>query len=107
EESRGEDDEDDDSSGRSRRTRPRAKKRRYGESSWVEMSIDIPGVRDDEALPVYLAEMMRETLVNAENGPGGVAALEGAASDADADTPRSLRERLVINDGWHWRLYID
>ncbi|KAI5301150.1 hypothetical protein KEM56_001923 [Ascosphaera pollenicola] len=80
----------------------RKKRRRYGESSWVEMSIEIPGVRDDDSLPVYLAEMMRETIVNAENGTG-----DSPLSLDTNDIPRSLRERLVINGGWHWRLYID
>ncbi|KAI5291295.1 hypothetical protein KEM54_005525 [Ascosphaera aggregata] len=83
-------------------TKERKKRRRYGESSWVEMSIEIPGVRDDDSLPVYLAEMMRETIVNAEHG----SSVLSISTDA-YDTPKSLRERLVINDGWHWRLYID
>ncbi|KZZ95173.1 3' exoribonuclease [Ascosphaera apis ARSEF 7405] len=86
----------------------RKKRRRCGESSWVEMSIEIPGVRDDDSLPVYLAEMMRETIVSAENGTAGVGGSgAGSAEAASVDTPRSLRERLVINGGWHWRLYID
>lgn len=60
-----------------------------GESSWVEMAVEIPGAREDDALPVFLAEMMREALVGAEEMGGG------------------LKERLVINGGWHWRIYID
>ena len=57
-----------------------------GHSSWVQMSIEIPGFRDDDALPVFLSEMMRESLVGSVSG---------------------LKGRLVINRRWHWRLYID
>ncbi|KAI5298150.1 hypothetical protein KEM55_003751, partial [Ascosphaera atra] len=94
----------------------RRKRRRFGQGSWVEMSIEIPGVRDDDNLPVFLAEMMRETIVHAENGsatvPGSTAA-SGYSTPATTSTlghyevPTSLKERLVINAGWHWRLYID
>jgi len=56
-----------------------------GENEWLEMSIEIPGFRDDDALPVFLSEMMREALL-----AGG-----------------GLTDRLVINRGWHWRIYID
>jgi len=68
-----------------------------GQSSWIEMSIEIPGLRDDDALPVFLAEMMRE-------------ALAGSGSESDAVTEgraKGLKGRLVINQGWHWRIYID
>ncbi|KAM5439398.1 Exosome complex component rrp42 [Microsporum ferrugineum] len=60
-----------------------------GSGSWVEMSIEIPGLRDDDPLPVFLAEMMREGLIQSGSGSGG------------------LKERLVINQGWHWRVYVD
>ena len=64
-----------------------------GSGSWVEMSIEIPGLRDDDPLPVFLAEMMREGLIQSGSG-----SLAGSVS---------LKERLVINKGWHWRIYID
>ncbi|PLB40186.1 exosome non-catalytic core subunit RRP42 [Aspergillus candidus] len=66
-----------------------------GHGSWVQMSIEIPGFRDDDALPVFLAEMMREPLVESvsEGGSGGMTG--------------GLKARLVINRRWHWRLYID
>lgn len=64
-----------------------------GQSSWVQMSIEIPGFRDDDALPVFLAEMMREPLVGS---------VEGKTTETTG-----LKERLVINRRWHWRLYID
>ncbi|KAJ5190562.1 uncharacterized protein N7498_009547, partial [Penicillium cinerascens] len=65
-----------------------------GHGSWVQMSIEIPGFRDDDALPVFLSEMMRESLV------GSV----GADASGMAG---GLKGRLVINKRWHWRLYID
>ncbi|KAI9044058.1 exosome non-catalytic core subunit RRP42 [Aspergillus affinis] len=70
-----------------------------GHGSWVQMSIEIPGFRDDDALPVFLSEMMREPLVESvSNGHGG---------DDDAEMAGGLKGRLVINRRWHWRLYID
>lgn len=66
-----------------------------GHGSWVQMSIEIPGFRDDDALPVFLSEMMRESLV------GAVGTREAS------DMAGGLKERLVINKRWHWRLYID
>ncbi len=56
-----------------------------GEDGWIEVSIDVPGQRDDDAMVVFLAQMIDEGLV------------------ADG----WLRSRLVINGRWHWRLYID
>lgn len=68
-----------------------------GHGSWVQMAIEIPGFRDDDALPVFLAEMMRESLVGSvADGGGGVGEMAGG-----------LKGRLVINKRWHWRLYID
>ena len=56
-----------------------------GEDRWVEVQIDMPGQRDDDAMVVFLAQMIHEGLV----ADGG------------------LRKRMVINRRWHWRLYID
>lgn len=56
-----------------------------GEDGWVEVSVDVPGQRDDDAMVVFLSQMIHEGLV----ADGG------------------LRSRLVINGRWHWRLYID
>ncbi|GAD93422.1 3' exoribonuclease family protein [Paecilomyces variotii No. 5] len=71
-----------------------------GQGSWVQMSIEIPGFRDDDALPVFLSEMMRESLV-------GSSAKKGSNADDDAVMEGGLKGRLVINKRWHWRLYID
>ncbi|KKK13247.1 3' exoribonuclease family protein [Aspergillus rambellii] len=62
-----------------------------GHGSWVQMSIEIPGFRADDALPVFLAEMMREPLIES------VSAGEMAGG---------LKGRLVINRRWHWRLHL-
>ncbi|KAH0543896.1 hypothetical protein FGG08_001797 [Glutinoglossum americanum] len=56
-----------------------------GENAWVELTIEIPGLRDDDALPVFLAAMLNEALL--------------ASGD--------LVDRLWINQRWHWKLYID
>ena len=56
-----------------------------GEDRWIEVTVDIPGQRDDDAMVVFLAQMIHEGLV----ADGG------------------LRNRLVINNLWHWRLHID
>jgi exosome complex component RRP42 len=56
-----------------------------GKNSWLEMSVEIPGFRDDDPLPVFLASMLTESLL---------------ASGA-------LKDRLYINRRFHWKLYID
>ncbi|KAJ9242114.1 hypothetical protein DTO169E5_3335 [Paecilomyces variotii] len=73
---------------------------RAGQGSWVQMSIEIPGFRDDDALPVFLSEMMRESLV-------GSSGRKGRDDDGDDVMEGGLKGRLVINKRWHWRLYID
>lgn len=56
-----------------------------GEDSWTEISIEVPGFRDDDALPIFLAAMLTEALL------------------ADG----KLKDRLYINRRFHWKLYID
>ncbi|CZT24725.1 related to rRNA processing protein [Ramularia collo-cygni] len=56
-----------------------------GEHSWLEIAIEIPGIRDDDALPVFLSAMLTEALL------------------ADGE----LKDRLWINSRFHWRLYVD
>lgn len=56
-----------------------------GKEDWVELSIEIPGMRDDDPLPIFLSAMLREALL----ATGG------------------LKDRLWINRRFHWRLYID
>lgn len=68
-----------------------------GHGSWVQMSIEIPGFRDDDALPVFLSEMMREPLVESVSNGGS----------ENGEMAGGLKGRLVINRRWHWRLYID
>ncbi len=60
-------------------------RRGKGENSWVELAIEIPGYRDDDAMPVFLAAMLNEALV------------------ASGDLP----DRLYLNRRFHWKLYID
>ena len=56
-----------------------------GQEAWLEISIDVPGMRDDDALPVFLSAMLTEALL------------------ADGE----LKDRLWMNRRFHWRLYID
>ncbi|GAB7338637.1 hypothetical protein MBLNU457_5370t1 [Dothideomycetes sp. NU457] len=62
-----------------------SEKQHTGLDAWLEMAVEIPGFRDDDALPVFLAAMMTEALL------------------ADG----YLRDKLVINSRFHWRLYVD
>lgn len=61
------------------------KAKRGPTSDWVEMAIEIPGLRDDDAGTVFLGEMLREALLG------------------DGD----LTRRLEINSRFHWHLYLD
>ncbi|KAH7388625.1 3' exoribonuclease family, domain 1-domain-containing protein [Pyrenochaeta sp. MPI-SDFR-AT-0127] len=56
-----------------------------GQDSWVEMSVEIPGFREDDALPVFLASMLTESLL----------------------ASGELRDRLYINRRFHWKVYVD
>ena len=56
-----------------------------GSASWISVTIDLPGQRDDDSTVVSLSHMIHE----------------GLALD------RTLLERLRINRNWHWKLYID
>lgn len=58
---------------------------RRGENGWVELTVDIPGFRDDDSMPVFLSAMLSEALL------------------ADRD----FTKRLWINRRFHWKLYID
>lgn len=57
----------------------------HGEPDWVDVTIDMPGQRDDDSTVVFLAQMIHEGLV------------------ADGTLPL----KLYINRRWHWKLYID
>ncbi|KMU85751.1 hypothetical protein CIHG_03791 [Coccidioides immitis H538.4] len=89
--------DEEDTGGEGGRRQRGAGGRGAGQSSWVEMSIEIPGLRDDDALPVFLAEMMREALVGSGSG----------SKEDKYGMPEGLKGRLVINQGWHWRIYVD
>ena len=56
-----------------------------GQNSWVEISVEIPGFREDDSLPVFLASMLSESLL----------------------ASGELKDRLYINSRFHWKLYID
>jgi len=56
-----------------------------GLNEWVELTVEIPGFRDDDSMPVFLAAMMSEALL------------------ADGE----FTKRLWINRRFHWKLYLD
>ncbi|KAF2857995.1 hypothetical protein K470DRAFT_222262 [Piedraia hortae CBS 480.64] len=56
-----------------------------GEDEWLEVAVNMPGQRDNDALSVFLGSMLTEAL------------------RADG----KLVERLRINARFHWRLYVD
>jgi exosome complex component RRP42 len=56
-----------------------------GQNSWLEMSVEVPGFREDDSLPVFLASMLRESLL----------------------ASGELKDRLYINRRFHWKLYVD
>ena len=60
----------------------RKRQRRKGT---VSVNVDLPGFRDDDALPTYLAAMIKEGLVS-----GG-----------------DVEERLGIRGRFAWKLYVD
>ena len=55
------------------------------ESAWVEVTLDMPGQRDDDSVVVFLTQLIHESLV------------------ADGTLPN----QLFINQRWHWKLSID
>lgn len=61
------------------------KKSKKARGDWVEITVEIPSQRDDDAGTVFLGEMLREALL----GDGEFA------------------KKLWINRRFHWRLYID
>lgn len=56
-----------------------------GLNEWVELSVEIPGFRDDDSVPVFLSAILSEALL------------------ADGEFTR----RLWINRRFHWKLYLD
>ena len=58
---------------------------RVGRGEWLEVTVEIPGFRDDDPTTVFLASMLTEALL------------------ADKEFPK----KLCINQRFHWRLYLD
>lgn len=56
-----------------------------GRSEWLDLSIEIPDTRDDDAGTVFLASMLTEALL------------------ADGE----FAKKLYINRRFHWKLYLD
>lgn len=56
-----------------------------GSKDWVEVSVEVPGYRDDDSPTVFLSTMLSEALL------------------ADGEFTR----RLWINRRFHWKMYLD
>lgn len=56
-----------------------------GRNEWLEITVEIPGSRDDDAATVFLSNMLSEALL------------------ADGEFSKKLR----INNRFHWKLYLD
>lgn len=59
--------------------------KKTGENEWVEITVEIPGYRDDDSSTVFLATMLSEALL------------------ADGE----FAKKLWINRRFHWKLYVD
>lgn len=59
--------------------------KRKGDGAWVEMTVEIPGLRDDDSGTAFLSAMLSEALL------------------ADGE----FTKRLWINRRFHWKLYLD
>lgn len=57
----------------------------FGRAEWVELTVEIPGLRDDDSMTVVLASLL----------------LEAVRADG------AFLRRLRINARWNWRIYID
>ncbi|KUJ18120.1 uncharacterized protein LY89DRAFT_583400 [Mollisia scopiformis] len=58
---------------------------RQGSNDWLEVTVEVPGLRDDDSMPIFLAAMLTEALL------------------ADGE----FTKRLWINRRFHWKLYLD
>ncbi|KAI9710946.1 MAG: hypothetical protein M1820_002383 [Bogoriella megaspora] len=79
------DDEQQDDEGGAGGAEGKRKKQGVGENSWIEISVEIPGYRDDDTMPIFLSAMLIEAVL--------------ASGD--------LKDRLWLNNRFHWKLYID
>lgn len=79
----GEGEEEKEEAGADSLDDKRSKKKARGD--WVDITVEIPSQRDDDAGTVFLGEMLREALL----GDG------------------EFTKKLWINSRFHWRLYID
>ncbi|QSZ32820.1 hypothetical protein DSL72_002400 [Monilinia vaccinii-corymbosi] len=79
----GDDEEDEDM--REAIEKEESEKEQKGEREWLELSVEIPGSRDDDSMPVFMAAMLSEAI------------------SADAE----FVGRLWINSRFHWKIYVD
>ncbi|KAF7922610.1 uncharacterized protein EAE98_008136 [Botrytis deweyae] len=83
--SENDDDDEADEDMREAIEKEKLEKEQKGERDWLELSVEIPGFRDDDSMPVFMAAMLSEALL------------------ADAE----FVGRLWINSRYHWKIYVD
>ncbi|TGO55174.1 hypothetical protein BOTNAR_0250g00100 [Botryotinia narcissicola] len=83
--SENDDDDEEDEDMREAIEKEKLEKEQKGERDWLELSVEIPGFRDDDSMPVFMVAMLSEALL------------------ADAE----FVGRLWINSRYHWKIYVD
>ena len=77
--------DDDEEADESTRRSEKEETEKRGLNEWVELTVEIPGFRDDDSMPIFLAALLSEALL------------------ADGE----FTKRLWINRRFHWKLYLD
>ncbi|KAF7512072.1 hypothetical protein GJ744_002785 [Endocarpon pusillum] len=72
-----------------------------GHPDWISLNVDISTLRDDDALLIFLSEMLREPLLTTST------TTTTTTTTTTATRSSSLADMLVINSNWHWHLHID
>ena len=83
--------DEDDEDERQHTSKGEAQRAVVNRRSWVEVGVDVQGLRDDDPLSVFLAGVVQE----------------GVFAECEERWVRGVTSRLKINDRYHWKLYID
>ncbi|KAI1004571.1 hypothetical protein K3495_g3644 [Podosphaera aphanis] len=78
------DDLDENNAAR-RRDREMEDAEKRGMNEWVDVDVELPGVRDDDSMPVFMAAILKEALL----------------------TDVEFTKKLWINSRYHWKLNLD
>ncbi|KAI5791747.1 hypothetical protein DFH27DRAFT_595977 [Peziza echinospora] len=75
--------------------------------SWIEVSVDVQGNRDDDALNVFLAGVVGESVFAATSTTTTTTTTSGEEEEEGDTPPPTLLTALTISPRHHWTLYID